>query len=83
MFIHRLRTWTIGLPSNMGATNWGGVAVDAQRGLIAVHANSLAFRTKLLDQSKAPPELIATMSDTQQPLTRIARPILPTGISLK
>ena len=60
--------WTIGLPSNMGATNWGGVAVDAQRGLIAVHANSLAFRTKLLDQSKAPPELIATMSDTQQPL---------------
>lgn len=60
--------WTIGLPSNMGATNWGGVAVDAQRGLIAVHANSLAFRTKLLDQAKAPPALIRTMNDTQLPL---------------
>ena len=51
--------WTIGLPSNMGATNWGGVAVDAQRGLIALHANSLAFRTKLLDQSRRRRSLFA------------------------
>lgn len=43
--------WTIGLPSNMGAINWGGIAVDAQRGLIAVHTNSVPFRTKLIPRS--------------------------------
>ena len=59
--------WTIGLPSNMGATNWGGVAVDAQRGLIALHSNNIAFRTKLLDKSKAPPELLDTMGDADRP----------------
>ena len=58
--------WTIGLPSNMGATNWGGVAVDAQRGLIALHSNNIAFRTKLLDKSKAPPELLETMGDADR-----------------
>ncbi|MAQ61756.1 MAG: hypothetical protein CMQ10_06730 [Gammaproteobacteria bacterium] len=60
--------WTIGLPSNMGATNWGGVAVDAERGLIALHSNNLAFRTKLLDKSKAPPELLETMGDVDRPM---------------
>ena len=40
--------WTIGLPSNMGATNWGGVSVDEARGLIAVNTNSIPFRTKLI-----------------------------------
>lgn len=59
--------WTIGLPSNMGATNWGGVAVDAQRGLIAVHSNALAFRTKLLDQSQAPANLLETTVDPERP----------------
>ncbi len=60
--------WTIGLPSNMGATNWGGVAVDAQRGLIALHSNNLAFRTKLLDKSNAPPELLENMGDVDRPI---------------
>ncbi len=46
--------WTIGLPSNMGATNWGGVAVDSTRGLVALHTNSLAFRTRLVDKKQAP-----------------------------
>lgn len=63
--------WTIGLPSQMGATNWGGLAVDAERGLIAVHSNSIAFRTKLLDQSKAPPKLIEVWSDDTRPLAEL------------
>ena len=58
--------WTIGLPSNMGATNWGGVAVDPQRGLIALHSNNIAFRTRLLDKSKASSELLETMSDADR-----------------
>lgn len=45
--------WTIGLPSNMGATNWGGVAVDPHRGLIVVHTNSVPFRTKLINRREA------------------------------
>ena len=45
--------WTIGLPSNMGATNWGGVAVDPTRGLIVVNTNSVPFRTKLIARSEA------------------------------
>ena len=58
--------WTIGLPSNMGATNWGGVAVDPQRGLIALHSNNIAFRTRLLDKSKASSELVETISDADR-----------------
>ena len=58
--------WTIGLPSNMGATNWGGVAVDPQRGLIALHSNNIAFRTRLLDKSKASSELLETISDADR-----------------
>lgn len=61
--------WTIGLPSNMGATNWGGVAVDAQRGLIALHSNNLAYRTKLLDKSNAPSQLLETMGDVDRPIS--------------
>lgn len=44
--------WTLGLPSNMGTTNWGGVAVDGNRGLIAIRSSNLAFRTKLLPRSE-------------------------------
>lgn len=44
--------WTRGLPSNMGTTNWGGVAVDGARGLIAVRTSNVAFRTKLLDRNE-------------------------------
>lgn len=51
--------WTIGLPSNMGATNWGGIAVDSERGLIAVHTNSVPFRTKLIKRTQAEPYLTA------------------------
>ena len=40
--------WVVGLPSNMGATNWGGVAVDAARGLVFVRTSSVPFRTRLI-----------------------------------
>ena len=60
--------WTVSMPSFTGATNWGGVAVDGQRGLIALHTNSFATRVKLLDQSKAPPEIVAAMTDRQRPV---------------
>ena len=55
--------WTVGFPGHTGATNWGGVAVDAQRGLIALHANSIAVRTKLLDHALAPEGLMARYED--------------------
>ncbi len=42
--------WTIGLPSNMGATNWGGVAVDPQ-GRIAVRTSNVPFRTRLIPKA--------------------------------
>jgi quinoprotein glucose dehydrogenase len=45
--------WIIGLPSNMGSTNWGGLAVDEARGLIAVNTNSVPFRTKLIARADA------------------------------
>lgn len=45
--------WTIGLPSIAGATNWGGIAVDASRSLIALHANHVAFTTRLLETEGA------------------------------
>ena len=54
--------WTIGLPSNMGAINWGGVAVDEQRGLIVVNTNSVPFRTKLIARQGAA-DLLAVLED--------------------
>ncbi len=54
--------WTVGLPSNMGATNWGGIAVDARRGLIAVHTNAVPFRTKLIRRSEAV-DLLRVLND--------------------
>ncbi len=44
--------WTVGLPSNMGTTNWGGVAVDGKRGLIVVRSSNVASRTKLLARAE-------------------------------
>lgn len=57
-------TWTVGLPSNMGATNWGGVAVDERRGLIVVNTNNVPFRTKIISRAKAQ-DLINIVSDDQ------------------
>ena len=54
--------WTIGLPSNMGATNWGGVAVDARRGRIAVPTSSVPFRTRLIARAKVA-DLLAILQD--------------------
>ena len=44
--------WTLGLPSNMGAMNWGGISVDPKGGLIGVRINNVAFRTKLISRTK-------------------------------
>ncbi len=68
--------WTVGLPSNMGATNWGGVAVDPVRGLIAVRTSSVPFRTKLIPRSAAAATLRvlddATATDAQKAAARAA-----------
>ncbi len=63
--------WTVGLPSNMGATNWGGVAVDPRRGLIAVHTNSVPFRTRLIARAQAA-DLLAAMEDAAGDAERAA-----------
>ncbi|MEM8769756.1 MAG: PQQ-binding-like beta-propeller repeat protein, partial [Pseudomonadota bacterium] len=54
--------WTIGLPSNMGAINWGGVAVDEARGLMVVNTNSVPFRTKLIAREEAS-DLLSVMEN--------------------
>ncbi len=66
--------WTIGLPSNMGAINWGGVAVDEQRGLIVVNTNNVPFRTKLIPR-KGAEDLLAVLEapDTDPEARRAAR----------
>jgi len=56
--------WTVGLPSNMGATNWGGVAVDPVGGRIVVHTNSVPFRTKLINRETAT-DLIEVFDDPE------------------
>lgn len=58
--------WTIGLPSNMGTTNWGGVAVDPQRGLIAARTSNVPFRTKLISRAAAF-DLLQVMEDESLP----------------
>jgi quinoprotein glucose dehydrogenase len=64
--------WTIGLPSNMGAINWGGVAVDEDRGLIVVNTNNVPFRTKLISRDGAG-DLLSVMEDrTADPEARRA-----------
>jgi len=55
--------WTIGLPSNMGAINWGGVAVDEEQGLIVVNTNNVPFRTKLIERAGAA-DLLSIIRDT-------------------
>jgi len=54
--------WTIGLPSNMGAINWGGVAVDEARGLIAANISNVPFRTRLIERADAA-DLLAVIED--------------------
>ncbi len=58
--------WTIGLPSNMGATNWGGVSVDQTRGLLFVNTNSVPFRTKIFPRAQAQ-DLLSIMRDGSLP----------------
>ncbi|MEZ5559407.1 MAG: pyrroloquinoline quinone-dependent dehydrogenase [Pseudomonadales bacterium] len=40
--------WTVVAPSNFGGINWGGVAVDPERGLIVARSNNVPFRVKLI-----------------------------------
>lgn len=75
--------WTIGLPSNMGAINWGGVAVDEQRGLIVVNTNNVPFRTKLIPRQSAQ-DLMAVLEDpdTEPEARRAARQEFETRFDL-
>ncbi len=63
--------WTIGLPSNMGATNWGGVSVDENRGLIVVNTNSVPFRTKIIARKDAEDLLEVLMDPATDAETRM------------
>ncbi len=40
--------WTVVAPSNIGGINWGGVAVDPERGLIAARSSNVPTRIKLI-----------------------------------
>jgi len=54
--------WTITMPGPMGATNWGGVAVDAARGLIVAPVTNVPFRQKLIPRAPAE-EYLAIFKD--------------------
>lgn len=43
--------WTVVAPSNAGGINWGGVAVDPERGVIVARSTNLAFQVKLVAQN--------------------------------
>ena len=45
--------WTLGFPSHLGASNWGGLAGDSQRQRLAFHIQSVASRTKLIPRDEA------------------------------
>jgi quinoprotein glucose dehydrogenase len=40
--------WTVVAPSNAGGINWGGISVDAARGLIIARSSNIPFRVKLI-----------------------------------
>ncbi|MEM7220809.1 MAG: PQQ-binding-like beta-propeller repeat protein [Pseudomonadota bacterium] len=65
-------SWTIGLPSNMGAINWGGVAIDEARGLLAVNLNHLPFRTKLIARVDAQPFIDVIEDPSRTEAERVA-----------
>lgn len=55
--------WTIAMPGPMGATNWGGIAVDAARGLLVVPVNNVPFRQKLISREAADEFLDVILDD--------------------
>jgi quinoprotein glucose dehydrogenase len=57
--------WTIAMPGPMGATNWGGIAVDAARGLLVVPVSSVPFRQKLISREAAD-EFLDVILDAEQ-----------------
>lgn len=44
--------WTIVAPGNGGGINWGGVAVDPERGLIATRSSNLPWIVKLIPRDE-------------------------------
>ncbi len=44
--------WTVVAPGNAGGINWGGVAVDAERGLIAARSSNIPFRVRLVSRAE-------------------------------
>ena len=44
--------WTVVAPSNMGGINWGGVAVDPERGRIHTRSSNVPFLVKLIERAE-------------------------------
>ncbi len=44
--------WTLVAPSNLGGINWGGVAVDADRGLIIARSSNVPFIVRLMPREE-------------------------------
>ncbi len=40
--------WTVVAPSNLGGINWGGVAVDAARGIVVARSSNVPFLIRLI-----------------------------------
>ncbi len=57
--------WTVVAPSNAGGINWGGVAVDSERGIIVARANNLPFQVKLIPRAGFDAARKATASDVE------------------
>ena len=44
--------WTMHYTGNAGGINWGGVAIDPQRGLLVVNASNFAWKVKLIPRAE-------------------------------
>lgn len=44
---------TVNFPSNLGASNWGGVAVDPRRGILIANTNRIASIVRLIPRPEA------------------------------
>jgi quinoprotein glucose dehydrogenase len=47
---------SIAYPGNIGGTNWGGAAVDPERGIVVVNQTNLALQIKLIPREKGEQE---------------------------
>lgn len=57
---------TVQVPGNVGGVNWGGAAVDTEKGLLFVNTNHLPFEVRLIPREKVAGEVRAAENNRLQ-----------------